>query len=158
MKAAAERAGVTERTVYRYFPSERDLRDAVMARLEVDAGVDLEGMSVERVQDVAARIFEYISAFPLERRRPMDPTLAAAGARQRDALLHAVENATTAWSGADRTVAAALLDVLWSPASFQRLVVDWHLDPGDAIAATTWAIGLIQRALAEGPPPLARGR
>src|SRR3954469_14909974 len=35
--AVAEHAGVTERTVYRYFGSERELRDAVMARMEHEA-------------------------------------------------------------------------------------------------------------------------
>jgi AcrR family transcriptional regulator len=32
--AVATRAGVTERTVYRYFANERALRDAVLGRLE----------------------------------------------------------------------------------------------------------------------------
>jgi AcrR family transcriptional regulator len=153
--AVAERAGVAERTVYRYFPSERDLRDAVMARLEVEAGVDLAGLRLDRVQDVAARVFEYVSTFPISPRTPPDPTVAAANARQRQALLTAVQQATTRWPEADRTIAAALLDVLWSPVSFERIVTDWRINPKDAIAGVTWVISLIQRALDEGPRPLA---
>src|SRR5215831_19683750 len=34
VRAVAKRAGVSERTVYRYFLSERELRDAVLRQLE----------------------------------------------------------------------------------------------------------------------------
>jgi AcrR family transcriptional regulator len=155
--AIAQRAGVVERTVYRYFPTERDLRDAVMARLAEEATVDLEALRLDRVQDVAARIFQYVSTFPIAPRTPPDPTVAAANARQREALLGAVRQATTRWPAADRTIAAALLDVLWSPVSFERLVTDWGIESQDAITGVTWVIGLIQRALDEGPRPLASG-
>ena len=37
-RSVAERAGVGERTVYRHFPTERHLHDAVMERLESEAG------------------------------------------------------------------------------------------------------------------------
>jgi AcrR family transcriptional regulator len=151
-RAVAERAGVNERTVYRHFPTERDLRDAVLDRMQAEAGVDLEGLSVERVQEVATRIFEYVSNFPLEPRTPRDPTVVAANARQREALLTAVTGAAGDWPEDDRALAAALLDVLWSPTSYERLVGDWGIEPKDAIAGITWAIGLIQRSLREPPP------
>src|SRR5215470_6327892 len=56
MPAVAEQAGVTTRTVYRYFATERGLRDAVMERLEAEAEVVLEGLRLEDVADVASRI------------------------------------------------------------------------------------------------------
>lgn len=152
-RAVAERAGVNERTVYRYFPSERALRDAVLARLEQEAGVDLDGLTLEGVQDVAARILEYASTFPIEPRTPRDPTVAAANARQRAALVAAVRRSATRWAPVERTIAAAMLDVLWSPVSFERMVTDWELDPDEAIVGITWTIGLIQRALEDGPRP-----
>jgi hypothetical protein len=39
--------------------------------------------------------------------------------------------------------------------SYERLVVDWHLDRDEAIRAITWVIGLLQQAISEGrrPPP-----
>ena len=40
-----------------------------------------------------------------------------------------------------------MLDVLWSVASYERLVVDWDLDPHDAIAGVTWVIGLVEDAI-----------
>jgi len=152
-RAVAEHAGVAERTVYRYFGSERDLRDAVMARMERDAGIELEGLGLEEVQDVAARIFEHVSRFPIEPRTPRDPTVAEANERQRTALLEAVRRAATSWRPRDRVIAAAMLDVLWSPVAFERLVTDWELEPEDATVAITWTIGLIERALDAGPRP-----
>ncbi len=151
----ARQAGVAERTVYRYFPSERDLRDAVMARLAEEATVDLEGLRLDRVRDVAARIFQYVSTFPIAPRTPPDPTVAAANARQRQALLTAVRQATRQWCDAESTIAAALLDVLWAPVTFERLVTDWGIEPQDAITGVSWVIGLIQHALEDGPLPLA---
>lgn len=162
-RAVAERAGVNERTVYRHFPSERVLRDAVLARLEEEAGVDLEGLTLEGVGTITARILEYASAFPLEARTERDETVAAANARQRDALLGAVTPATAGWGTDERTAAAAMLDVLWSVVSYERLVSDWGLEPAQAIGAITWVIGLLKGAIEAGTkpsptPPQARSR
>src|SRR5207244_1230647 len=82
IRAVAERAGVNERTVYRHFANERALRDAVIHRLEQDAGVDLAQMRLEDVADVTARILRLVSAHPLEARPSLDPTLAEASRRQ----------------------------------------------------------------------------
>ena len=153
VRAVAERAGVTERTVYRHFATERDLRDAVLARLEDEAGVDLTGLRLEDVGSVTARTFAYVSSFPLEPRTPSDATTAAASERLRSALLGAVAPATEGWPEGDRTLAAAALDVLWSLASYERLVAGWGLDPQDAVKAVTWAIGLVEDAIRRGDRP-----
>ena len=65
MRGAADEAGVNERTVYRYFGNERGLRDAVMHRLEQEAGVELEGMRLGDLALVAARILSHVSSYPL---------------------------------------------------------------------------------------------
>jgi AcrR family transcriptional regulator len=153
VRAIAERAGVNERTVYRHFASERELRDAVMARLEEEAGVEVEGLRLEDVADVTARIFEYVSSFPIAPRTPRDPTVAAANQRQREALLAAVAPSTTAWSPVDRALAASMLDVLWGVVSYERVVVDWELDPKDAIRGIAWVIRLVENAIREGRGP-----
>jgi AcrR family transcriptional regulator len=154
--AVAERAGVNERTVYRHFATERALHDAVMSRLEHEAGVDLEGLTLEGLREVTARIFEYVSSFPFEPRTPRDATMAAAGGRQREALLGAAAPLTEKWSEGDRTIAAAMLDVLWSVTSYERLVADWGLEPKEAIRAVTWVIGLVEAGIRQGrrPDPL----
>ena len=153
VRAVAERAGVNERTVYRHFANERELRDAVLERLEEEAGVDLIGLTLDEVRDVTTRILEYTSSFPVVPRTERDATVAAANARQRDALLAAVSAHTHDWSEDDRALAAAMFDVLWSPVSYERIVVDWDVDAKDAIRGITWVIDLIQTAITDGRRP-----
>lgn len=150
VRAVAVRARVNERTVYRHFVNERALRDAVMHRLEEQAGIDLAALRLEDVGEVAARIFDHVASYPREPRVPLDPTLSEAGQRQRKALLAAVTARTARWPEAERVVVAALLDSLWSVASYERLVVDWQLDRTQAIRGITWVIGLIEEAVRRG--------
>ena len=151
--AVAERAGVSERTVYRYFPSERELRDAVLARLEDEAGVHLDGLRLEELAEVTTRILEYASEFPIAPRAERDPTVAEANERQRNALLGAVKRETDGWPRSDRAIAAAMFDVLWSPVNFERLVTDWELDPKEAIRGVTWVVRLVEAAIRNGERP-----
>lgn len=153
VRAVAERAGVNERTVYRHFVNERELRDAVMHRLEEEAGIDLAGLRLENVADVTARIFEHVSTYPREPRPALDPTLRETGERQRSALRGAVAARTARWPEADRITVAALLDVFWSVASYERLVVDWQLERAQAIRGITWVIGLVEAAVRTGKAP-----
>jgi AcrR family transcriptional regulator len=156
-RAVAERAGVNERTVYRHFANERELRDAVLELLEEEAGVDLTGLTLDDVREVTTRILEYSSSFPVAPRTERDETVAAANARQREALLAAVAEDTAGWSDVDRALAAAMLDVLWSPVSYERIVVDWDVDPKEAIRGITWVIGLVRAAIARGDGPGSSG-
>jgi len=153
ISAVAERAGVNQRTVFRHFTNERGLRDAVMHRLEEEAGIDLAEMRLEDVAEVAARIFTHVSSYPLAPRRQLDPTLSEAGQRQRNALLGAVAARTAGWREGDRRVAAAMFDVLWSVASYERLVADWQLDRKQVIRGITWVIRLVEEAVRKGRRP-----
>jgi AcrR family transcriptional regulator len=153
IRAVAERAGVNERTVYRHFANERALRDAVMRRTEQEAGVDLTDLQLGDVAGAAERIFRYISSYPLEAPPPLDPTLVDANRRQHDALLAAVKEHASRWPSADRTIAAAILDVLWALGSYERLINDWQLDRDEAIRAITWTIGLVEDAVRAGRRP-----
>lgn len=156
VRAVAECAGVNERTVYRHFENERRLRDAVMHRLEEQAGIDLSRMQLEQIADVMARIVKTVSSHPLESRTPLDSTLAEASLRQRDALMRAVASRTSGWSESDRTLTAAMFDVLWSVGAYERLVVDWKLDRDRAIEGITWVIELIEQAVGEDRGPSTR--
>ena len=149
----ADRAGVNERTVYRYFGNERGLRDAVMHRQEEEAGIDLAGMDLEGIANVATQIFNHVSTYPVEPRPPLDPTLVDANQRQRDALLGAVAAKATEWPEEDQVVAAAMFDVLWSVASYERLVVDWQIDHERATRGLSWVIGLVEQAVRDGHGP-----
>jgi AcrR family transcriptional regulator len=151
IRSVAEKAGVNERTVYRHFANEQGLRDAVMHEFEDEAGIDLHGMRLEDVADVTARIFAHVSSYPPDARQPLDPTLLDAKRRQHEALLTAVSTRAGAWPGGERRVAAAVLDVLWSVASYERMVVDWQLDPAEATRGISWVIGLIRQAIVTSP-------
>jgi AcrR family transcriptional regulator len=153
IRGAALQAGVNERTVYRYFGNERGLRDAVMHRLEEKAGIELEGMRLEDVAGIAARIFAHVSAYPGRPKAPLDPTLSEAGMRQKDALLAALGERTPGWTDPERHAVAALLDVLWNVATYERLVTDWEMDLDQAVETVTWAIGLVDAAVREGRRP-----
>jgi AcrR family transcriptional regulator len=155
VRAVAGRAGVNERTVFRHFANEKELRDAVMHRLEREAGIDLTKLRLQSIADATARIFRHVAAHPPGARPNLDPTLAEASRRQHEALVSAVEQQTAGWTLDDRTVAAAMFDVLWAVSSFERLVADWPLDPEDAIRAITWVIALVQQAIEADrrPPP-----
>ena len=154
IRAAAERAGVSQRTIYRHFPGEREFHDAVMQRLEEQAGVTLEGLRLEDVADATARVFSHVSSFPMVPRTPLlDPTLTATDQRRRASLLNAVSPAAAGWPEADRRITAGMLDVLWSVMSYERLVAAWELTPEQATTAITWVIGLIEAAIREGRGP-----
>jgi len=153
IRAVAERAGVHERTVYRHFGNEGALRDAVMHRLEDEAGIDLDTMGIEDVADVAGRIFTHVSSYPPEAPRPLEPTLWEAKRRQHGALAAAVAGAAPEWAEEDRRVAAAVLDVLWSVAAYERMAADWGLDRAQAVAGIRWVIGLVESAVRRGECP-----
>jgi AcrR family transcriptional regulator len=150
IRAVADVAGVNERTVYRHFVNEQGLHDAVMHQFEDEAGIDLRDMALEDVADVTARIFAHVSSYPPDTRQPLDPTLLDAKRRQHEALLSAVAARSDGWSEEDRTLAAAVLDVLWSVASYERMVVDWQMDPSEATRGISWVIGLVRKAVAGG--------
>ncbi len=153
IRGVADQAGVNERTVYRYFGNERGLRDAVMDRLEEKAGIELEGMRLEDVAGFAARIFGHVSAYRGRPKPSLDPTLNDAGVRQKRALTAAVAERTQKWTDAERTATAALLDVLWNVATYERLVTEWEMDRDQAIQTVRWAIGLVEDAIGAGRRP-----
>src|SRR5882724_368443 len=58
--AVAERAGVHERTVYRHFPTEEVLRAAVIDRLQQEAGLRPEDVTIDTIEDQISRLFAYL--------------------------------------------------------------------------------------------------
>jgi AcrR family transcriptional regulator len=156
IRSVADRAGVHERTVYRHFPNERALRDAVMDQLESEAGVDLERMQLGDIADATARVLRFVSSYPSEPRPALDPTLADTNRRRHVALLAAVQAQSPRWTAADRALAASMLDALWAVGTYERLVGEWDLDSEDAIRAVTWVIELVEQAVRDGRRPPAR--
>jgi AcrR family transcriptional regulator len=160
-RAVAERAGVGERTVYRHFPTERHLHDAVMERLEEQAGITYEDVDLGNLADVSARVFASRRSFSAEQsvEAPVDPTFVAADERRREALTRAVSAAAPTWSELERRTVSALLDVLWNLPSYERLVSEWGLSGEEATGAISWVIAKVVQAVEddEPPPPLSVG-
>lgn len=154
-RAVAERAGVGERTVYRHFPSERHLHDAVMERLHREAGVDYGSLRLGTIGSLTRRLFRSLERFQVGRTfvEPDDPTFRAVDDERRLALLRAVGEAAPAWSRRQRETAAAALDVLWHLPSYERLVSAWDFDGARATSTVDWVIGLVVEAVERDQPP-----
>jgi AcrR family transcriptional regulator len=157
-RAVAERAGVGERTVYRHFPTERHLHDAVMQRLEEEAGITYEDVDLANLAEVTGRVFGTLHSFAVRESvdAPDDPTFVAVDERRRAALSRAVATSAPHWTDAERDTLAALLDVLWNVPSYERLVSVWKLGGDDATRAITWAIGKLVQAIDDDAPPPTR--
>ena len=153
VRAVAQRAEVSERTVYRHFADERELRDAVMARLHEEAGVELDGVTLDDFGALTARVFEYLASFAVSPRPLRDPTFAAADEQRRGALLAAVEPSAPDWSPGDQAIVAAVLDVLWTVPTYERLRTAWELDADQAARAAAWVVGLVEQAIHDGRRP-----
>jgi AcrR family transcriptional regulator len=154
-RAVAERAGVGERTVYRHFPTERHLHDAVMQRLEQEAGITYEDVDLHNLAEVTAKVFASLSSFAVRSSvaAPDDATFVAVDERRRTALARAVAAAAPQWSDRQSATLAALLDVLWNLPAYERLTGAWALPAEDATRALTWAMAKLTQAIEDGDPP-----
>ena len=154
-RAVAARAGVGERTVYRHFPTERLLHDAVMERLEQDAGVAYEDVDLTNLDEVTGRVFASLHHFSVGGviQAPNDPTFATVDERRREALRRSVACAAPQWTDTEQRMAAGLLDVLWHVPAYERMVATWGLDGAEATRAISWLMGKVVRAIDEDNPP-----
>jgi AcrR family transcriptional regulator len=154
-RSVAERAGVGERTVYRHFPTERHLHDAVMQRLESEAGISYEDVDLGNLGEVTARVFASLQRFAVRDSvdTPRDPTFVTVDTRRRDALLRAVANAASDWSEPEQRVTAGLLDVLWNLPAYERLVAVWGVDGNAATNAVNWLMAKVIEAIEKNNPP-----
>ena len=152
-KAAGERANMSERTVRRHFATERALRDAIQQRNLQECGVDFDRVEIPTFADAAVQIHRYLADFASTPHESMDPGLAAMDAARRTSLLEAVERAAPSWSPSDRAIAAATLDLFWTPINLERISSAWQLDQDSAIRLIRWAVSLLQAAMREDRRP-----
>lgn len=155
-QAVADGAGVSKRTVFRHFATERELHDAVMQRFQERAGVSYEDVDLDSIAPIARRVFEALSSFAVSSWsiETDDPTFTAMDRARNDALRGAIAAAAPDWSSEQQALAAGVLDVLWSPPAYERLVVHWGAPSSDAIKAIEWAIELVVRSVRAGHTPL----
>jgi AcrR family transcriptional regulator len=153
-RAVAERAGVSERTVYRNFPSERHLHDAIMSRLEEEAGISYEDVDLDNLAEVTARHFASLGRFAIKDSigTPHGSAFVGAEAKRHNALDRAVGSRAPQLPDGQRRALAGLLDVLWSPTTYERLIGPWDLDKGEAVETVQWLIAKVIAAIDETPP------
>ena len=152
-RAVAERAGVGERTVYHHFPTERHLRDAVMVRLEEEAGVAYDDLTLDELAGATARSSPRCGRSPW-RRAPRGRTTRRSRTRTSGGgvpLRCPRPVGPRVVRRAART-AAALLDVLWNLPTYERLVGAWRFDADRATGAVLWLIDHIVAAVDAGEP------
>lgn len=152
-RAVGEGAGVTERTVHRHFSTERGLRDAVIQRLVMESGVQLDRIELSNFAAVTASVFAYLSSFEIAPESVKDPSMASIDQHRCKSLLDAVVRETPTWSEPEQKMAAAMFDMLWNVPSYERLVTAWRLDSKHATQAVTWVIGLVEEAIQQGRRP-----
>jgi AcrR family transcriptional regulator len=152
-KAVGERAQMNERTVRRYFATERSLRDAIHQRHMQECGVDFSSLELADFADAAIRVHGYLLGFSFAPRETPDPGLTAMDTERRASLLNSIARATPSWSPTDRLIAAATLDVFWTPLNFERFSSAWKLDEPNIARLIRWAIATLQDAIKDGKRP-----
>ena len=152
-KAVGERAGVSERTVHRHFSSEQALREAVLQALVEESGVNLNELQLMDFDNVVISMFKYLSSFAVSPDTSQDPSQTKMDALRTRALVDAVAAATPNWTSEQQELVAAVLDILWQPATQDRLKVVWGLDTKRFTRTVGWFVSLVQDALASGKKP-----
>jgi AcrR family transcriptional regulator len=152
-RAIGERAGMSERTVRRHFATERAMRDAVQQHLFQECGIDFNRVEITTFADAAGQVYRYLAGFASVQQPVTDPGLAALDAERRGSLLRAVARATPGWSPSEHTIAAAVLDLLWTPANLERFNSAWQLDQAGISRLIQWTAGLLHVAMQQGRRP-----
>ena len=60
---------------------------------------------------------------------------------------------TEGWPPERQMLAAAMVDVLWSVATYERLTINWRADLSQVIEGVSWVISLIERDVKDGQGP-----
>ena len=152
-KAVAERAGVTEMTVYRHFPTREDLLRGLWRQINASMGPGI-GMptSIDELLAQHAPLFagfdqlapQIVASITTAQGREMR---AAMNDRRRRAFRGIVDEIAPDLAPAARTRAAAVLQLLHSAHAWMSLRDQWGLDSREAGAATRWAIDILLQHL-----------
>lgn len=155
----ARSAGVSLRTLYRYFPTRDDLFSEAGHRLLADLGLSPEVSG----GDVATSYLSASAALakePVLARNLLRTTIGrqvrAPGRQQRQAsIAHAVASAGRGLTPTATTAGAAVIGYLCSAASWVTICDETGLDADAARHAVAWAISTLLSAVATGDGPAA---
>ncbi|MFS3130718.1 TetR/AcrR family transcriptional regulator [Nocardioides sp. Bht2] len=145
-KVVAEAAEVSERTVYRHFPAQRDLHEAMMVRINEQAAISYDDLELAQVPDVVDKLFNSLATFtPSATAHGIPPAAVIAMDRERNRALRRA-------SGGDVRL-AAVLDILWSTDAYERLALSWRMSTQEAVDTIAWAMAeLTDGAAVSGAP------
>jgi AcrR family transcriptional regulator len=145
-KAVAQRAGVAEMTVFRYFPTReqllRGLWEHLNQRLDDTLGMPHREQELRDKQRELFRIFDKVPSQVLASiATPEGRSIrAASNHRRRIAFLSIVEEAADGLSCSERNRAAAVLQLLHSAYAWAALREQWEFSGDESGKATLWAI------------------
>jgi AcrR family transcriptional regulator len=140
----AERAGVTEITIYRHFPSRDELLSTLWQKTNAEQGV--RGGFPDTLDGIVGQmeaLFRSFDQTPAHIQSTLTTPQGRAMRASRDedrraAFLKAVEEAPDLGEE-DRLAAAGVLQLLYSAYAWLSLREQWGMDGEQAAAATAWA-------------------
>lgn len=158
--AVAERAGVSRRTVYRYFPDQDALRHAAWARMSPGGRVP------DTLDDLLGGLEERFAKFD-RNAAAMTVALASADGRAMRNLMKAEREsayrgmfgeAVNGLAEPDRTWALAAIQLMSSGFVWREMRDQWDMDAHGMATAANWAIDVLMADLRRrGGKPLAAG-
>ena len=152
-RSVAARAGVTEMTVYRHFPTRDDLLHGMWRQMNRELGPN-----VTMPASVADLLSQHLAMYAGFDRIPEQITASVTTAQgramraslnrqRRKAFLALVAERAPGLDARSRTRAAAVLQLLHSAVAWFSLREQWDLSGEEAGRATLWAIELILKDL-----------
>jgi len=149
----AERAGISVRTVFRHFPTQRDLVAATVPYLEERCGWRPDEMTAENLAEMSQRTFAYFGDL-LERSAgdsdPMPAELRTVRARQRtEPIERAIGPLTERMDPGLARGVLAVMSGLTRIHFLRGMHEQWGLGGEDAGKAVEWAVNALLGALRE---------
>lgn len=155
-EAIAARAGVGARTVYRYFPAQSDLYEALWMRLRKEAGTIFPTVEEEILPQIPILFGgfdrnERVIRAVLE--SPAGHRIRERGAPEgRGAFSKSLARLTTGMSTAEKRRVIAIFLAIYSAPFWELLRKRAGLSGADAIAAAEWAMGTLIQSLRSKDP------
>ena len=152
-KAVAERAGVTEMTVYRHFPSRQELLQGLWEYLNRQMGPQIDmPAGIAQLREQHRSLYAGFDRIPTQitasigtpQGREMRRAL---NKKRRKAFLAIAEEVARGLPAAKRLHVAAVLQLLHSAYAWDSLREQWGLSGEEAGEATLWAIDALIASL-----------
>ena len=140
----AARARVSERTVYRHFPTQKDLFDAVAAHVVAHSGWNPDEVEADTFGATAARAFTYFGTlFEHVDREPEAPEMQALRSKRFEMIERIVGPYTDGMGAVRARGLFAVFDGLIRVQFLRGMHEQWGLGGEDAGRAVEWAVNAL---------------